>query len=84
MEEQTPVTESVDTSQTESKKRSAWNIVGLIASRALLVLSVLVVIFTVFSTIMFNKDDKELSFDEENELGFFNYDDEEILEENSR
>lgn len=25
---------------------------------------------------------KELSFDEENELGFFNYDDEEILEEN--
>lgn len=60
MEEQTPAVESVDTSQTEGKKRSAWNIVGLIASRALLVLSVLVVIFTVFSTIMFNKDDKEL------------------------
>ena len=29
------------------------------------------------------KDDKELSFDEENELGFFNHDDEEMLEENN-
>lgn len=27
------------------------------------------------------KDDKELSFDEKFELGFFNHDDEEILEE---
>lgn len=27
------------------------------------------------------KDDKELSFDETNELGFFNHNDEELLEE---
>lgn len=60
MEEQTPVTESVDNPKTEGEKRSVWNTISLIASRALLVVSIIVVIFTVFSTIMFNKDDREI------------------------
>ena len=57
METQVPVEENATT---ECKKRSVWGIIIAILSRVLLGLSIVVAIFTVFSTVMFNKDDRSL------------------------
>ncbi len=42
------------------EKRNAWGIVATVLSRILIVFSVIVVIFTIISTILFNKEDREI------------------------